>query len=256
MARRPFDLTGRTAVATGSGRGLGKAAALGLGAAGACVVTNARTPESCAATAAEIRAAGGRALAHAADIADPEACSGLVAAALEATGRLDILVCNAASNLHAPAIEVTPEMWRRCLDIELSGYFYLCQAAYRPMRDAGGGSIVFVSANSSAVGYADLVTVATAKGGLGQLARNLAVEWGPDNIRVNTMNPGYTEHLPPAGDVNPGAGELEEEVRRLTPLGRRGRLEEFADPVVFLASDAAAFVTGQSLLVDGGYAVK
>lgn len=255
-ARRPFDLTGRTAIVTGSGRGLGRAAALGLGAAGAWVATNARTPETCAATAAEIRAAGGRAFHRPADIADRAACDRLIAAALEATGRLDILVCNAASNLHAPAAEISPEMWRTCLDIEVTGYFNLCQAAYAPMRDAGGGAIVFVSANSSAVGYAGLATVATAKGALGQLARNLAVEWGPDNIRVNTMNPGYTEHLPPAGDVNPGAGDLEEEVRSLTPLGRRGRLEEFADPVVFLASDAAAFVTGQSLMVDGGYCIK
>ena len=254
--RQPFDLAGRTAVVTGSGRGLGKAAALGLGAAGAHVVTNARTPETCAAAAAEIRDAGGRASHHVADITERAACDDLIVAALEATGRLDILVCNAASNLHTDAAEVSEEMWRTCLDIELTGYFFMCQAAYRPMRERGGGSIVFIASNSSVVGYAGLVTVATAKGALGQLARNLAVEWGPDNIRVNTMNPGYTEHLPPAGDVNPGEGDLEDEVRNLTPLGRRGRIEEFADPVVFLASDASAYVTGQSLMVDGGYCIK
>ena len=142
------------------------------------------------------------------------------------------------------------------LDIEATGYFNMRQAAYRPMRDAGGGAIVFISASSGAVGYAGLATVATAKGALGRLARNLAVEWAPDDTRANTMNPGYTERPPASGDVNPGAGDLEEEARNLTPLGRRGRLEEFADPVVFLASDAAAFVTGRSPMVDGGYCIE
>ena len=221
------------------------------------MVTNSRTSETCSATAEGIVAAGGKATSCPADITDRDACDRIVKTALDRFGKLDILVCNSVSNLHGPAATLSTDWWRRCLDIEVTGYFFMCQAASGPMIEQNSGSIVFISANSSVVGYSELVTVATAKGAIDQMARNLAVEWGRHNIRVNTMNPGYTEHLPSSGDVNPGeSDDLDAEVRRLTPLQRRGQLEEFADPIVFLASDAASFVTGQNLMVDGGYAIK
>ena len=163
MTRHPFDLKGKVAIVTGSGRGLGKAAALGLGTAGARVVTNARTSETCATTAEEIAAAGGEAVSCPADITERDACDTIVSTALETFGKLDILVCNAASNLHGPAATLSPDWWRKCLEIEATGYFFMCQAASGPMIGQESGSIVFISANSSVVGYSELVTVATAK---------------------------------------------------------------------------------------------
>ena len=257
MTTNPFSLEGKVAIVTGSGRGLGKGVAIGLGAAGARTVTCSRTLTEAEATAQAIRDAGGEAMALTVDITRKPSCEALVAATLEHYGRLDVLVCNAAANLQGPALEIDEEMWNTTLAVELSGYFYCAQAAAPAMIEQGGGSIVMIGANSSMVGYAGLITVAAAKGGVDQLVRNLAVEWGGHGIRVNSINPGYTEHLPPAGDVHPGdSGDVDEDVRRLTPLPRRGRIEEFAHPVVFLASDAASFITGQNLAVDGGYAIK
>lgn len=257
MIINPFSLDGKVAIVTGSGRGLGKGVAIGMGAAGARVVTCSRTLAEAEATAQEIRGAGGEALALTVDITQKASCEALVAQTLEHHGRLDVLVCNAAANLQGPALEIDEETWNTTLAVELSGYFFCAQAAAPAMIEQGGGSIVMIGANSSMVGYAGLVTVAAAKGGVDQLVRNLAVEWGQHGIRVNSINPGYTEHLPPAGDVPPGdSGDVDEDVRRLTPLPRRGRIEEFAHPAVFLASDAASFITGQNLAVDGGYAIK
>lgn len=257
MTANPFSLEGKVAIVTGSGRGLGKGVAIGMGAAGARVVTCSRTLTEAEATAQEIRGAGGEALALTVDITQKASCEALVAQTLEHHGRLDVLVCNAAANLQGLALEIDEETWNTTLAVELSGYFFCAQAAAPAMIEQGGGSIVMIGANSSMVGYAGLVTVAAAKGGVDQLVRNLAVEWGQHGIRVNSINPGYTEHLPPAGDVAPGdSGDVDEDVRRLTPLPRRGRIEEFAHPAVFLASDAASFITGQNLAVDGGYAIK
>jgi gluconate 5-dehydrogenase len=258
MTRNPFDLAGKVAIVTGSGRGLGKGVALGLGTSAARVVTASRTHSEAEATAEEIRRAGGQAEAYSVDITDRADCSRLVADAVERFGRLDVIVCNAASNLHGPALELSEDYWTRCIEVELTGYFYVAQAGGAQMiKQGSGGSIVMISANSSAVGYSELITTAAAKGGVDQMCRNLAVEWGRHNIRVNSVNPGYTEHLPPAGDVKPGeSDDIEADLKRLTPLPRRGRIEEFAWPVVFLASEASSFITGQNLMVDGGYSIK
>ena len=114
-----------------------------------------------------------------------------------------------------------------------------------------------MSANSSVVGYSELTAAASAKGAVDQMCRNLAVEWGVHGIRVNSINPGYTEHVPGYGDVDPGAGiPLDDGIRQMTPLGRRGRVEEFAGPCVFLASDASSYITGMNIMVDGGYSIK
>lgn len=260
MSDRPipefFDLTGKVAVVTGAGRGLGQALALGLAGAGAEVVLASRNPEHLAATAGRIAAMGGKAHTLSVDINDSARCKALLDDAAALCGKVDILVCNAATNIQGPAATMSDADWRRVIDTEMSGYFYLCRAAY-PHMAAKGGSIVFISANSSIVGYSDLIGVSTAKGGLDMMARNLAVEWGKDGIRVNTINPGWTEHVPEDGaDVAAGDGDLEEDIKATTPLRRRGRMEEFACAGVFLASDAASYVTGHNLVVDGGYSVK
>ena len=252
-----FQLEGKVAVVTGAGRGLGRAIALGLASAGAKVLLGSRNAEHLADTAKLIADAGGTVKTAAVDISSAEQCAALVAQAEKDYGQLDVLVCNAATNIQGPAATTSPADWRRVIDTELSGYFYLCQAAHRLMSQRKCGSIIMVSANSSVVGYADLIGVATAKGGLDMMARNLAVEWGGAGIRVNTINPGWTEHVPPDGaDVAAGTGDLEADIRATTPLQRRGRMEEFAFPAIFLASDASSYVTGQNLIVDGGYSVK
>ncbi|MGQ0333853.1 SDR family NAD(P)-dependent oxidoreductase [Halomonas elongata] len=257
MSHQAFSLDGKVAIVTGAGRGLGKAIALGLASAGAKVLLASRNPANLSDTATTIENSGGTALRASVDISDPVSCAALVEKAEEELGRLDVLVCNAATNIQGPAAGMTPADWQNVISTELSGYFYLSQAAYETMSRQKCGSIIMVSANSSTVGYTDLIGVATAKGGVDMMARNLAVEWGKDGIRVNTLNPGFTEHVPEDGaDVAAGDGDLEEDIRTATPLERRGRVEEFANPAIFLASDASSYVTGHNLVVDGGYSVK
>ena len=252
-----FDLKGKIAVVTGAGRGLGQAIALGLASAGAEMVIGSRNPEHLKETASRIEAAGGKVHTVAVDITDPAQCDELMKEAEKLGGGIDILVCNAATNIQGSAAGMSTDDWRKVIDTEMSGYFYLCRSAYPFMKARNGGSIIYVSANSSMVGYADLIGVSTAKGGLDMMARNLAVEWGDDNIRVNTINPGWTDHVPEDGaDVAAGEGDLEEDIRLTTPLRRRGRMDEFAYPAVFLASDASSYVTGMNIRVDGGYAIK
>lgn len=252
-----FDLSSRVAVVTGAGRGLGRAVALALAEAGAKMVLASRNPENLKDSEARIKEMGGEVLVTAVDISNPDQCDNLMKQATQKFGRLDVVVCNAATNIQADAAEMPADQWRRVIDVELSGYYYLSKAAYPHMASQKSGSIIMVSANSSTVGYEGLVGVATAKGGLDMMARNLAVEWGPVGIRVNTINPGWTDHVPDDGaDVEVAEGDLEDFINSTTPLARRGRMIEFGQPAVFLASDASSYITGQSLVVDGGYSIK
>ena len=257
IGTKAFDLTGKVAVVTGAGRGLGRGVALGLASAGARLLLASRNRANVERTASEIRDAGGDAVTVSTDITQAQDCEALIGEAEAQFGRVDIVVCNAATNILGPAQEMTEKDWHKVIGTELSGYFFLAQAAFRPMSQQRGGSIIMISANSSIVGYLELSGVATAKGGVDSLAHNLAVEWGRYGIRVNTINPGWTEHVPEDGaDVPAGEGDLEEDIRTMTPLRRRGRVEEFAYPAIFLASDASSYVTGHNLVVDGGYCIK
>ena len=252
------DLTGKTALVLGSGRGLGRAIALAMGKAGAKVATSSRTLEQAEAVAKLIaNDEEGKARGYAFDITNSSTVDDLVNATIADFGQVDILVCNAASNILGTPFDMSDDQWAKVLNTELTGYFYAARAVGRHMIERRAGSIVMVSANSSEVGYHELVGVAAAKGGVDMLARNLAVEWGQYNVRVNTVNPGFTEHVPDDGaDVTPGdGGDLDEEIRRTTPMQRRGTMDEIAAPAVFLASDSASFITGQNIRVDGGYAV-
>ncbi|MFO1088040.1 MAG: SDR family oxidoreductase [Hyphomicrobiales bacterium] len=254
----PFSLDGKVAVVTGAGRGLGKAIALGLASSGAAVVVGARTAEEVEQVAEQCRSAGGRAVAVSADITVRADCDRLVDVATSTFGGIDIAVCNAAAGVHGPAATMSEAAWNKVMAISVTGYFNVAQAAGREMiRRGSRGSIIAISANSSVVGYAELTAAAAAKGAVDQMCRNLAVEWGEHGIRVNSINPGYTEHVPGYGDVSPGAGEsIDDGVRMMTPLGRRGRVSEFVWPCVFLASEASSYITGVNLMIDGGYSVK
>lgn len=255
MIRSQFDLAGRTAIVTGAGRGLGRAMAKALAQAGAKVAVGARTMAEVEETAAEINAAGGHAFAVHVDATKPEDCRRMIERAVASGGALDIAVVNHGIGDSAAAEATSEDMFRRMVEINLTGCFNVAQAAGRQMiRQKRGGSIVLVSSTGSLVGFAGLAAYGASKGGVDQLCRQLAVEWGPHNIRVNCVNPGYTTHRMRGSDAR-GDDEaaVEEEMRRMTPMQRRGTPEEMAWPVVFLASPAAAFISGVVLPVDGGY---
>jgi NAD(P)-dependent dehydrogenase (short-subunit alcohol dehydrogenase family) len=254
MTESPFDLTGKVAIVTGAGRGLGRAMAKALAQAGAKVVVAARTLAEVAETAKEIGAAGGASFAVPWDATKTADCQRLIDRVVESSGSLDIAVVNHGIGFAVAAAETTEEQFRRTVEINLTGCFNVAQAAGRQMIQQGrGGSIILTSSTGSLVGFDGLVAYGASKGGVDQLCRQLAVEWGPHNIRVNCVNPGYTTHHM-RGEAGRGAQpEADEEMRRMTPMRRRGTPEEIAAPVVFLASPAASFVSGIILPVDGGY---
>ena len=191
------------------------------------------------------------------DISSRSDCRRVVQQAVEHYHLLDIMVVNAAVPKYAPAESVSEQDWNDVMAVGLTGYFNCAQAAGVQMIGQGGGSIVMMSANMSIIGFADGTPVGTAKAGIDQMCRNLAVEWGGYQIRVNSVNPGYTEHDPSTYEVSPGGGEdADEDIRRMTPLGRVATVDEIVGPVVFLASDASSFITGESLMIDGGYFAK
>ncbi len=253
MSLARFSLDGKVAVVTGSGRGLGRAIAKGMAEAGAAVVTTSRHGDEAESAAAEIRAAGGRAISVTADVADPEACAGLVAAAVEAFGRLDIMACNAGIILTNPAEHATRAELEQTLSINVGGALFCAQAAAKQMERQGGGAIVVTSSNASLVAFPDLLTYNISKGGVDQMVRTLAVEWGPRNIRVNAFNPGYLEHSMTRSETYDRNPETEAEIIAKTPMARRGRVEEVVGVAIFLASDASSFITGAVLPVDGGW---
>jgi NAD(P)-dependent dehydrogenase (short-subunit alcohol dehydrogenase family) len=254
MTPNLFDLTDMTAIVSGAGRGLGRAMAKALAQAGAKIACGARSMPEVEETAAEIVAAGGHAFAVHLDAAKPDDCRRMVERAVASAGRLDIAVVNHGIGFAAPAEDTTEEQFRRMVEINLTGCFNLAQAAGRQMiRQGKGGSIILISSTASLVGFRGLAAYGASKGGVDQLCRQLAVEWGPHNIRVNCVNPGYTTHNMRGTDARHAAGDLNEEMRRMTPMGRRGTPEEIAAPVVFLASPAASFISGVVIPVDGGY---
>jgi gluconate 5-dehydrogenase len=254
MSYAAFDLSGRTAIVTGAGRGLGRGMAEALAEAGALVVCAGRTLAKVEETAAKIRAADGKAEAFLFDAVNREDCRRLVAETAQRHGKLDIMVVNHGVAFSAPAVDVADRDWSETIAVNLTGAFLCAQAAGRQMIAQGkGGSIVLISSNASLVGFQDLTAYGASKGGVDQLCRQLAIEWGPHNIRVNSVNPGYTTNNMAGGDDRHGAVGLNEDIRRMTPMARRGSVAEIAGPVVFLASDAAGFVSGVCLAVDGGW---
>lgn len=253
MSLSRFSLQGKVAVVTGSGRGIGRAVAKGMAEVGAAVVTTARHGDEAVAVAAEIRKAGGRALSVVTDVADPAACARLVERTVAEFGRLDVMACNAGVIFTNPADKATPDELEKTLRINVGGVMYCAQAAAKQMAKQGGGAIVVTSSNASLVAFPDLLTYNISKGGVDMMVRTLAVEWAPRNIRVNAFNPGYLEHAMSRSEEYDSDPETEAAILRMTPMGRRGRLEEVVGVAIFLASDASSFITGTVLPVDGGW---
>lgn len=247
------DLKGRVAAVTGGGRGLGKAMALSLAANGAHVLVGSLSLEESEDVATEIRRAGGSAVAHRLDVVRREDCEAFVRRAVEAFGSLDVMVCNAGISPLAPALDTDAETWRRTIDVDLTGAFNTAVAAGRRMVESGaGGSIVLTSSTAAQVAFERLAAYGAAKGAINQLVRSLAMEWGPQGVRVNAVAPGWTDHRMQgnASAVDPAA--IAKGIER-TPLRRVGKPSEIAAAVLFLASDASSFITGAVIPVDGGY---
>lgn len=255
VAGSPFDLSGRCAVVTGAGRGLGAAMAAALAAAGAHVVLAARTQAEIDAVAARIAAAGGNAHAATCDATDRGQVARLIDDTAERCGSLDIMVVNHGVGPAMPLLEVTDDDLDTVIGVNLASAFLCAQLAGRRMIAQGrGGAIVVVSSSASRVACPGYGAYGASKGGVDQMVRQLAREWAPHDIRVNAVNPGYTDNeMTGTADVH-DTPEVARFIRRFVPFGRRGRAGEIAGPVVFLASDAASYITGHSLFVDGGLA--
>jgi len=252
MADGRFDLKGKTVIVTGAGRGLGRAIARGIAKAGATTIVAGRTAAALQEAAHEMRQAGGDARAAVFDATKREDVDRLVAEAAPG-GRLDAIVINHGVSLSKAAEETTEAEMEAVLAVNVRSAFSCAQAAGRRMIAQGGGSIVFVSSTASKVGFASLVAYGASKGGVDQIVRQLAVEWGPKGVRVNAINPGYTTNDMAGTEKRHADPALNAEMRRLTPMQRRGEPWEFAGPAVFFCSDASSFVNGFCLDVDGGY---
>ncbi len=245
-----FSLEGRRALVTGASRGIGRALAVGLAEAGASVALAARDRDEVETAAAEIRGRGGTAVALTLDVLDVAAAAHAVEEAKEALGGLDILVNNAGIEQVSPSLDVDEALWDRIVDTNLKGAFFCAQAAGRVMTGAGGGVILNLCSLTSAIGIPTAVPYGSSKTGLLGMTRALAVEWAPRGVRVNAIGPGYFR----TAMTEPffAAEGWEERMTARVPLGRLGRLEDLLGAAVFLCSDAAAYVTGQILYVDGG----
>ena len=250
---RLFDLSGRVAIVTGGSRGLGLQIARALGAHGARLALAARKQAELDEAVAALAAEGIEAVAFPADLADSAAPAALAGQVIERFGRIDILVNNAGATWGAPAEDYPAEAWTRVIDVSLSSVFLLSQAvAKAAFLPQGGGAIVNVASVEGLLGHhhrrPGTVAYNTAKGGVVNMTRALAAEWGRRNIRVNTIAPGYF----PSKMTGKILADHGEELIDQTPLGRLGGPGDLMGPALLLASDAGRHITGQTIVVDGG----
>lgn len=251
LGTRLFSLEGRVALVTGAGRGLGRTMAVALAAAGADVVVSSRTAAEIESARDEIRGLGRRSEAITADTTRESDCNHLMDQAVRALGSIDILVNNAGINIRKPVLELTPEEYRRVLATNLEGYFLCARAAGRHLVEQGHGKVINVSSIMGSVALPGQAAYASSKGGVEQLTKVLALEWALHGVQVNALAPTYFET-----ELTRSLFEDTERnsfITGRTPMGRWGQPHELAGAVIFLASRASDYVTGHTLVVDGGW---
>ncbi|WP_040950018.1 SDR family NAD(P)-dependent oxidoreductase [Gorillibacterium massiliense] len=248
-----FSVEGKTAIVTGAGRGIGRALAIGLAEAGADVALFARTQSDLEEVAAEVRKIGKKAYPLRVDVTQREEVESAVEEVRGLAGNIDILVNNAGMNIRTPALEVTDEQWNTIIQTNLKSVFLMSQTCGRIMKEAGAGRIINVSSVGGHVALRTGVVYGATKAAIIQMTKILALEWGKYGVLVNAVGPWYFRT--PLTEKLLANEEYVGEILARTPLGRIGALEELVGPVVFLASDAANYVTGQTLMVDGGMTI-
>jgi NAD(P)-dependent dehydrogenase (short-subunit alcohol dehydrogenase family) len=253
MPTNLFDLTAEVALVTGASRGLGKAIALGLARAGASLALCARDRAALEATRAEVEQLGVRAEVFEMDVLRAASVRAAVAAAVGAFGHLDVLVNDAGVNVRKPTLELSEEEWDLVVDTNLKGYFLVAQAVGAHMVARRKGKVINVSSIFGAVGMTNQLAYAASKGGVGQLTKVMAIEWARDGVHVNAVAPTYFET--PLVSALRNDAERFRFINERTPMGRWGQPEELEGTVVWLASRASDFVTGQTIFVDGGWTI-
>jgi NAD(P)-dependent dehydrogenase (short-subunit alcohol dehydrogenase family) len=251
MTAQLLSLEGKTAVVTGGTSGIGRALSLGLAGAGADVIATARREQQVEETAGEIEARGRQTLRIPSDVCDRGSLERLLGAVLDRFGKVDILINCAGRIKRAPTLTVPEEEWTGILDTNLTGTLRACQVFGKHMLERGYGRIVNISSLNSFVALNEVAAYAASKAGVASLTRSLAVEWSKKGVTVNAIAPGVfrTELNANLLDSTPRGQEL----LMRTPMGRFGKTEELVGAAIYLASDAASYVTGQSLVVDGGF---
>ena len=251
MTYQAFDLSGRTAVVIGGTSGIGRAIACSLAQAGADVVPTSRRPEQVKEAAAEIRALGRRSLEAVSDVGDRHSLSELLKQCLEEFGKVDILVNSAGKTKRTPTVDVSDEEWDDILDTNLTGTLRACQIFGRHMLKNNYGRIVNIASLTSFVALYEVAAYSASKAAVAMLTKSLAVEWAPRGVNVNAIAPGVFRTA--LNEKLLDGSERGKEFLLRTPMKRFGKLEELGGAAVFLASDAASFITGEVLVVDGGF---
>jgi NAD(P)-dependent dehydrogenase (short-subunit alcohol dehydrogenase family) len=248
---RALDLAGRVAVVVGGTSGIGLALARGLAEAGADVVPTSRRADAVSRAAGEVRALGRRSLEVCSDVGDRASLESARGAVLAAFGRIDVLVNCAGRTKRAPTLDLPEEDWAAILDTNLTGTLRACQVFGRPMLERGSGRIVNIASLASFVALLEVAAYGASKAGVAALTKSLAIEWGPRGVNVNAIAPGVFR-TPLNTHLLDGTARGREFLAR-TPMGRFGDVAELAGACVFLASEAASFVNGEVLAVDGGF---
>lgn len=251
MSYKPFELDGKVAVVIGGTSGIGLAIAMGLADAGADVIPSSRRQTEVDAAAQQIEAKGRRSLQITSDVSDRASLENLLQAAVAKFGKVDILINCAGRTKRTPTLDVSEEEWNGILDTNLTGILRSCQVFGRHMLDRGYGRIVNIASLSSFVALFEVAAYAASKAAVASLTKTLAVEWGSRGVLVNAIAPGVFPTPLNASLLN-GTARGQEFITR-TPLKRFGRTEELAGAAVFLSSDAASYVNGEVIAVDGGF---
>ena len=252
MSSSLFDLSGKTAIVTGAGRGIGRSVAIGLAKAGANIVVCSRTESELTEVAEEISNSGREVLVVPCDVTRSQDIQRVINDTVQRFGVIDILLNNAGMTIKKPAEDYSLEDWNQILSVNLTGVFLFAQAAGRQMIKQGSGKIINISSVAAKTAISGSIAYCASKGGVDMVTKGLAMEWASFGIRVNGIAPAYIE-TPLVKAIKETRSDFANKVEERTPLARMGHPEEIVGAAVFLASDASSYTTGETILVDGGW---